>query len=189
MSSPILQPPTRFRYREKSICGYLNCISPQRGVIVRVLPEVEKLLFFASCNYPQSLGKPEPFSALVYDFKFPDLSIIAYNHWLKSKGRCGAGWSPARRRARTRPDAARRSSRSCHPPAELSPDYPSAVAPCGFRRIPSLWSQPARKSGVRRCIQRAWPRSHASRTGLISVTPNPLFVVKCVKAHSLEWAT
>ncbi len=24
---------------------------------------------------------------LVYDFKFPDLSLIAYNHWLKNKYR------------------------------------------------------------------------------------------------------
>ncbi|PSK90860.1 conjugal transfer protein MobC [Taibaiella chishuiensis] len=79
--------PTRFRYKGKVHSGYLNCISPQRGVIVQGSAGSGKTAFFLRHVITQSLGKPEPFSALIYDFKFPDLSVIAYNHWLKNKHR------------------------------------------------------------------------------------------------------
>ncbi|MBT2561340.1 YWFCY domain-containing protein [Pedobacter sp. ISL-68] len=79
--------PTRFRYKGKIHAGYLNVISPQRGVICQGSAGSGKTAFFLRHVITQCLGKEEPFSALIYDFKFPDLSIIAYNHWLLNKHR------------------------------------------------------------------------------------------------------
>lgn len=79
--------PTRFWYKNKLNNGYLNVISPQRGVICQGSAGSGKTAFFLRHVISQCLGKPEPFTMLVYDFKFPDLSIIAYNHWLKHKHR------------------------------------------------------------------------------------------------------
>lgn len=79
--------PTKFRHKGKINDGFLNVISPQRGVICQGSAGSGKTAFFLRHVVSQCLGKAEPFSALVYDFKFPDLSIIAYNHWLKNKHR------------------------------------------------------------------------------------------------------
>ncbi|WP_448635425.1 conjugal transfer protein MobC [Pedobacter panaciterrae] len=79
--------PTLFRYKGKIHKGFLNVISPQRGVIVQGSAGSGKTAFFLRHCISQCLAKEEPFSALIYDFKFPDLSIIAYNHWLKNKHR------------------------------------------------------------------------------------------------------
>ncbi len=79
--------PTLFRYKGKMHKGFLNVISPQRGVICQGSAGSGKTAFFLRHVITQCLGKPEPFTALVYDFKFPDLSVIAYNHWLKNKHR------------------------------------------------------------------------------------------------------
>lgn len=82
--------PTRFRYKGKINSGFLNIISPQRAVICQGSAGSGKTAYFLRHVISQSLSKPEPFSALIYDFKFPDLSIIAYNYWLKNKHRYGA---------------------------------------------------------------------------------------------------
>jgi hypothetical protein len=79
--------PTLFRYKEKMHKGFINVISPQRGVICQGSAGSGKTAFFLRHVITQCLAKTEPFTALVYDFKFPDLSIIAYNHWLKNKHR------------------------------------------------------------------------------------------------------
>lgn len=81
--------PTKFKYKGKLNDGYLNVISPQRGVICQGSAGSGKTAYFLRHVITQSLGKKKPFSALIYDFKFPDLSIIAYNHWLKNKHRYG----------------------------------------------------------------------------------------------------
>ncbi|CAL1519182.1 conjugal transfer protein MobC [Chitinophaga sp. MM2321] len=77
--------PTLFNYKGKKVKGYINVISPQRGVIVQGSAGSGKTAFFLRHVVTQCLGKSSPFSALVYDFKFPDLSLIAFNHWLKNK--------------------------------------------------------------------------------------------------------
>lgn len=81
--------PTKFRYNGKINDGYLNVICPQRGLICQGSAGSGKTAFFLRHVITQILGKKVPQSALVYDFKFPDLSIIAYNHWLKNKHRYG----------------------------------------------------------------------------------------------------
>lgn len=84
--------PTKFRYKGKTHQGFLNVISPQRGVICQGSAGSGKTAYFLRHVITQCLGKPapyKPYSALIYDFKFPDLSTIAYNHWLKNKHRYG----------------------------------------------------------------------------------------------------
>ncbi|MET7000655.1 conjugal transfer protein MobC [Chitinophaga defluvii] len=82
--------PTRFKYKGKVHQGFLNIISPQRACICQGSAGSGKTAYFLRHVISQSLSKPEPFSALIYDFKFPDLSIIAYNYWLKNKHKYGA---------------------------------------------------------------------------------------------------
>ncbi len=81
--------PTKFRHKGKIQDGFLNVISPQRGVICQGSAGAGKTAYFLRHVITQSLGKQKPFSALIYDFKFPDLSIIAYNHWLRNKHKYG----------------------------------------------------------------------------------------------------
>lgn len=77
--------PTKFKYKGKVHDGWINCISPQRGVLVQGSAGAGKTAFFLRHVITQCLGKENPYTGLIYDFKFPDLSIIAYNHWLKNK--------------------------------------------------------------------------------------------------------
>lgn len=77
--------PTRFRYKGRWNDGYLNVIAPQRGVICQGSAGAGKTAYFLRHVITQCLGKTIPYTALVYDFKYPDLSIIAYNHWLKNR--------------------------------------------------------------------------------------------------------
>lgn len=81
--------PTKFNYKGKVHDGFLNIISGQRGVICQGSAGSGKTAYFLRHVITQSLGKDRPFSSLIYDFKFPDLSLIAYNHWLKNKHKYG----------------------------------------------------------------------------------------------------
>ncbi|RPD39307.1 conjugal transfer protein MobC [Chitinophaga barathri] len=79
--------PMKYRLKNKWRTGWLNIIAPFRTSLVSGSAGSAKtsgvLRFFIS----QGLAKPTPFTMLVYDFKFPDLSLVAYNHFLKNKHR------------------------------------------------------------------------------------------------------
>ncbi|WP_288879821.1 conjugal transfer protein MobC [Pedobacter panaciterrae] len=79
--------PTRYKLKGKQRNGYINVISPARATIVLGNPGSGKSAFCIREFITQALAKTSPYSMLVYDFKFPDLSLIAYNHWLKHKDR------------------------------------------------------------------------------------------------------
>lgn len=79
--------PGRYRLKKKWRDMWLNVISPVRGVLVQGSPGAGKSAFVIRYFISQALQKPAPYTMFVYDFKFPDLSIIAYNHWLKNKHR------------------------------------------------------------------------------------------------------
>ncbi|ATP59244.1 conjugal transfer protein TraG [Pedobacter ginsengisoli] len=79
--------PTRYKLKGKERRGYINVISPARATIVLGNPGSGKSAFCIREFITQALAKASPYSMLVYDFKFPDLSLIAYNHWLKHKDR------------------------------------------------------------------------------------------------------
>ncbi|EHQ27052.1 conjugal transfer protein MobC [Mucilaginibacter paludis] len=77
--------PMRYQLRNKWRKGFLNIVAPYRSTLVSGSAGSGKtssiLRFFIS----QALAKDDPYTMLIYDFKFPDLSVIAYNHYLKNK--------------------------------------------------------------------------------------------------------
>ncbi len=77
--------PAKYRYKGKIRNSWINFIAVFRSVLVQGGPGAGKTAFVIRHFISQALSKPEPYTMLVYDFKFPDLSLIAYNHWLKNK--------------------------------------------------------------------------------------------------------
>ncbi|MFB0497188.1 uncharacterized membrane protein YgdD (TMEM256/DUF423 family) [Mucilaginibacter sp. OAE612] len=76
--------PTRYRLRGKWRVGWLNIINPFRSTAVIGSPGAGKSYFLIRHFITQHIRKG--FAMFVYDFKMPDLSVIAYNTWLKYKG-------------------------------------------------------------------------------------------------------
>jgi len=77
--------PTKYNLKGKIRNGWINIISTARATIVLGNPGSGKSAFCIREFITQALGKASPYTMLIYDFKFPDLSLIAYNHWLKNK--------------------------------------------------------------------------------------------------------
>lgn len=75
--------PTRFYYKKKWHSGWINVVSPQRGCIVVGCPGSGKSYCVINQFIKQQIEKG--YALYCYDFKFPDLSLIAYNHLLKNK--------------------------------------------------------------------------------------------------------
>ena len=76
--------PARYNLRGSTRKSWINIINPFRGLLVLGTPGSGKSYFVIRHVLTQHLQKG--FSLFVYDFKFPDLSNIAYNHYLKNKG-------------------------------------------------------------------------------------------------------
>ncbi|MCG8601008.1 MAG: type IV secretory system conjugative DNA transfer family protein, partial [Verrucomicrobiales bacterium] len=74
---------TIYQYRKKQYEGWINIINPFRGTIVIGTPGSGKSYSVVLPFIKQHLSKG--FSMCVYDFKFTDLSAVAYNHFLKAK--------------------------------------------------------------------------------------------------------
>ena len=70
--------PTRFYYRKKWNDGYINVVNPFRASIVLGTPGSGKSYAVVNSFIKQQIEKG--FSLYCYDFKYPDLSTIAYNH-------------------------------------------------------------------------------------------------------------
>ena len=70
--------PTRFYYRKKWHDGYINVVNPFRASIVLGTPGSGKSYAVINNFIKQQIEKG--FSLYCYDFKYPDLSTIAYNH-------------------------------------------------------------------------------------------------------------
>ncbi|MBE9462058.1 conjugal transfer protein MobC [Dyadobacter subterraneus] len=75
--------PTRFQLKSKFFSGWINIINPFRGLLVLGSPGAGKSYFVIRHGITQHIAKN--FTMFVYDFKYPDLTLIAYNHWLKKK--------------------------------------------------------------------------------------------------------
>jgi len=73
--------PTRFYYRNKWNDGWINIVNPFRATIVLGTPGSGKSYAVVNNYIKQQIEKG--FSMYIYDFKFDDLSTIAYNHLLK----------------------------------------------------------------------------------------------------------
>ncbi|QGY47771.1 TraM recognition domain-containing protein [Maribellus comscasis] len=74
---------TIYQYRNKRHEGWINVINPFRGTIVIGTPGSGKSFSVVLPFIRQHLSKG--FSMCVYDFKYPDLSNVAYNYFLKAK--------------------------------------------------------------------------------------------------------
>ncbi|ATR95057.1 conjugal transfer protein TraG [Porphyromonas gingivalis] len=72
--------PTKFWYRKKQWRGWINVVNPFRASIVLGTPGSGKSYAVVNQYIKQQIEKG--FSMYVYDFKFPDLSMITYNHLL-----------------------------------------------------------------------------------------------------------
>ena len=70
--------PTRFYYKKKWNDGWINVVNPFRAAIVLGTPGSGKSYAVVNNFIKQQIEKG--FSMYCYDFKFPDLSMIAYNH-------------------------------------------------------------------------------------------------------------
>lgn len=73
--------PTKFYYKGKWNNGWINVVNPFRATIVLGTPGSGKSYAIVNNYIKQHIEKG--FSMYIYDFKFDDLSTIAYNHLLK----------------------------------------------------------------------------------------------------------
>lgn len=73
--------PTRFFYKGKWNNGWINIVNPFRASIVLGTPGSGKSYAIVNNYIKQHIEKG--FAMYIYDFKFDDLSTIAYNHLLK----------------------------------------------------------------------------------------------------------
>jgi uncharacterized membrane protein YgdD (TMEM256/DUF423 family) len=74
--------PSQYRLKGKHRSGWINIINPFRSLLVMGSPGSGKSYFVIQHVIKQHIEKG--FSMFVYDFKFDDLSLIAYNHLLKN---------------------------------------------------------------------------------------------------------
>ena len=73
--------PTRFCYDGQSRTGWINVVNPFRATVVLGTPGSGKSYAVINSYIRQHIEKG--FAMYIYDFKFDDLSTIAYNHLLR----------------------------------------------------------------------------------------------------------
>jgi hypothetical protein len=77
--------PARYNLNGKYRKSWINIINPFRALLIMGSPGSGKSYFIIQHIIKQHIQKG--FSMFVYDFKFDDLTKIAYNHYLKNKHR------------------------------------------------------------------------------------------------------
>ena len=75
--------PTRFYYKKKWNKGWINVVNPFRATIVLGTPGSGKSFAVVNNFIKQQIEKG--FGIYLYDYKFPDLTMIAYNHMLNNQ--------------------------------------------------------------------------------------------------------
>ena len=70
--------PTRFYYKKRWNDGWINVVNPFRASMVLGTPGSGKSYAIVNNYIKQQIEKG--FAVYIYDYKFPDLSEIAYNH-------------------------------------------------------------------------------------------------------------
>lgn len=75
--------PAQYHLKDKLRQSWINIINPFRATAVLGTPGSGKSYFVIRHFITQSIGKG--YTMFVYDFKFDDLSRIAYNTWLNNK--------------------------------------------------------------------------------------------------------
>jgi hypothetical protein len=74
--------PTEYNLKGKIRKGWISFPNPMRGLLIAGSPGSGKSYYIVNELIRQFLAKK--FTMMVYDFKFPDLSVITYNHFLKN---------------------------------------------------------------------------------------------------------
>jgi hypothetical protein len=74
--------PTRFFYKKKWNQGWINVVNPFRASIVLGTPGSGKSYAIVNSYIKQQIAKG--FALYIYDYKFDDLSVIAYNTLLNN---------------------------------------------------------------------------------------------------------
>ena len=74
---------SRYQYKNRTSDGWINVVNPFRGTMVIGTPGSGKSFSVVLPFIKQHIEKG--FSMCVYDFKYPDLSDVAYNHFMKVK--------------------------------------------------------------------------------------------------------
>lgn len=75
--------PARYNLRGKMRKSWINVINPFRGLLIMGSPGSGKSYFIIQHIIKQHIEKG--FSMFVYDFKYDDLTLIAYNQFLRNK--------------------------------------------------------------------------------------------------------
>lgn len=81
--------PTKFYYQKKWHKGWINVVNPFRATIVLGTPGSGKSFAVVNNFLKQQIEKG--FALYCYDFKYPDLSTIVYNHLIKNKDKYPKG--------------------------------------------------------------------------------------------------
>ncbi len=76
--------PTRFYYKGRWRRGWVNVVNPFRASMVLGTPGSGKSFAIVNSYIRQQVEKG--FAMYIYDYKFPDLSEIAYNHLRRHRG-------------------------------------------------------------------------------------------------------
>lgn len=77
--------PTKFWYRGRTYNGFINLVNIFRATMILGTPGSGKSYAIVNQFIKQTIEKA--YALYIYDFKFDDLSIIAYNHLLKYRHR------------------------------------------------------------------------------------------------------
>ncbi len=75
--------PTQFVHKGREMKGWINLVNPFRGTMVVGTPGAGKSYSVIVPFIRQHINKG--FAMCVYDFKYPDLSEVAYNHFLRAQ--------------------------------------------------------------------------------------------------------
>lgn len=76
---------TKFWYKGKEWKGWINVVNPFRGSMILGTPGSGKSYAVVNNYIKQAIEKS--YALYIYDFKFDDLSVIAYNHLIKYRKR------------------------------------------------------------------------------------------------------
>ena len=77
--------PTKFWFRKKEWKGWINVVNPFRASMILGTPGSGKSYAVVNNYIKQAIEKS--YALYIYDFKFDDLSVIAYNHLIKYRHR------------------------------------------------------------------------------------------------------
>lgn len=77
--------PTKFWYKKKEWEGWINVVNPFRASMILGTPGSGKSYAVVNNYIKQAIEKS--YALYIYDFKYDDLSVIAYNHLLKYRHR------------------------------------------------------------------------------------------------------